>query len=824
MDYIKETNYLYKKTMEITKYHDRITQRKKEANDFEWYRNKIDGFDAGSFMDFAGFDGVSLQRRMMTNYDLYNNIIDTEEFKHVCKPYGEGLGEMPATFTNRDITSGKIKVLLGMESKKPFGWKVIAVNEEATTRKEQEYFGRLKEYVIGEIMQPIVAQIQQKAAEQSKGRKLSDDEAAQIQQQVAQEIKGATPEEIKKYMERDHQDPAEALMSQLLEYLIEKLTIKDVFNDGWKHALLSGLEVFYVGEAFKQPDFHAVNSLNFDYDKSPDLKFIEDGEWACATYDMSPSKILEFFGDELTDDELDKIYEWGVKGGADAYADPTFTFSEDRKTMANTVRVFHANFKSLRKIGYLYYISPQTGKQEMTIVSEDYKINKDNGDLGIKWTYIPESHEGYKIGYMSDAIYKRMRPVPGQHKDINNLYECKLSYKGAAYDNMNSQITSLMDRMKPWQFYFDIIMYRIEMLMASDKGKILMMNLNMIPKSKGIDLKKMLYYMESSKIGFLNPNEEGNRGGQGDIVNAAKEIDMSLVSDIQKYIQLADYIELRCGASVGITKPMEGQTAPNESVGNNQLNYTQSSYILEPYFELHNQIKRNVLQSIVDTSKNIYVEENIDKLIYVIDDLSTRMLEIDSELLDSSTYGFFIANSSKAWDAKQAVQQLSQAAMQNQKAELSDVIKVIRSESVQEAEELLEVAEKNAEERQQAAQDAKAQQDAAAAEKQRQFLREQWKHDEDIIVIKEEERRKTEIQKQVIMSMGFNVDKDMDKDGEPDILEVAKHGLDAQIKLRQQALEENKFNHQLKQDEVTNKQTDEELKIKAKAALKKPKT
>ena len=74
------------------------------------------------------------------------------------------------------------------------------------------------------------------------------------------------------------------------------------------------------------------------------------------------------------------------------------------------------------------------------------------------------------------------------------------------------------------------------------------------------------------------------------------------------------------------------------------------------------------------------------------------------------------------------------------------------------------------------------------------------------------------------MSMGFNVDKDMDKDGEPDILEVAKHGLDAQIKLRQQALEENKFNHQLKQDEVTNKQTDEELKIKAKAALKKPKT
>jgi hypothetical protein len=33
-------------------------------------------------------------------------------------------------------------------------------------------------------------------------------------------------------------------------------------------------------------------------------------------------------------------------------------------------------------------------------------------------------------------------------------------------------------------------MYRIEMLMASDKGKILMMNINSIPTSSGINLEK----------------------------------------------------------------------------------------------------------------------------------------------------------------------------------------------------------------------------------------------------------------------------------------------------------------------------------------------
>ena len=801
------------------KFRDRVTQARKEANDFAWYKNKIDQFDAGSFVDVTGFDGVSLHRRMKTNYDLYNNLIDPSEFLYVSQPYGEGLGEMPATFVNRDIVSGKIKVLLGMESKRPFSWKVIAVNEEATSRKEQEYFARIKEYVIGEVMTPIIAEIQQKYAAQEKGRQLTEDEKAQIQEKVAQEVKGKTPEEVKKYMEREHQDPAEVLAHQIFEYLSEKLNIKDLFNDSWKHGLLSGLEIMFIGEGFKQPVAFVVNPLNFDYDKSPDLKCIEDGEWACASYDMSPSKILEFFGEELTNDELDEIYELAENGSASLVADSTFTFNENKQQALNTVRVFHANFKSLRKIGFLDYISPETGKPEMTIVTEHYKFNPKGGDLRLEWTWIPEAHEGYKIG---PNIYKRMRPVPGQHNDINNLYECKLSYKGAAYDNMNSEITALMDRMKPWQFYYNIIMYRIEMLMASDKGKILLLNMNLIPTSKGIDLKKMLHYMETSKIGFMNPAEEGNRGGQGgDITNAAKEIDMSLVSDIQKYIALAEYIETRCGSSVGITKPMEGQTGPNDAVGNNQLNYTQSSFILEPYFELHNQVKRNVLQSLIETAKSVYVGNNVSKLSYVLDDMSMRMLSIDTELLDNSTYGIFVSNSSKAWDAKQAVQQLSQAAMQNQKAELSDVIKVIRAESVQEAEELLAVAEKNAADRAMAADAAKNQAIAEEAQKEREHEKEQWKHEEDMIVLKEEERRKTEIQKQTILSMGFNVDKDMDKDGQPDVLEVAKHGLDANIRLREQALEEQKFTHQVEQDAVDTKLTEQELKIKARQAAKK---
>lgn len=773
-----------------SKFHHRISQRKKEANDFEWYKHHLDLLNKISFnSDFGEND---MYTRLQSNYDLFNNIINKEEFNYITKPFGDVGGELPADFVNRDIVSSKIKVLLGLEAKRPFSWRAFAVNEEATTRKEQEEFNRIKEYVVSEIMRPIVAEIRKK----SQGENLSPEQARQIEQQVQEEIKAQTPDEVRKYMLRQHQDPAEALANQLLTYFIEKIKIQDKFDEGWKHATIGAREIYWEGITSYGPDIFVVNPLRFDCDKSPDVKYIEDGEWAVAEYYMSPSQIVSMFAGELTNEEIDKIYNYNPYGAGDAM---TFSFKEHSYDIDNTVRVIHANFKSLKKIGYLTSINQKTGEIEESIQDEWYKFNPEMGDIKIEWDYIPEVHEGYLIGA---DVYKRMRPVPGQFRDINNILECKLSYKGALYDNLNSVPTSIMDRMKSYQFYYNVIMYRIEMLMASDKGKIVLLNLNMIPKSQGIDTKKFLYYAEALKIGFLNPAEEGNRNGGANIGEAAKEIDLSLTTQIKNYIELAEYIERRCGQSVGITKAMEGMTEANQSVTNNQMNFTQNSYILEPYFALHNQVKRNVLEGFLKSAVTYYSGKNATKLAYVLDDLSMNMLKVNPELLDNNTYGIFVANSSKAWDAKQAIEQLSHAAMQNQKAELSDVIKVLRSDSVQEAEELLIKAEETATERLQSLEQIRNKALAEEAEKERAWEREKLEFERETLILKERERRETEIQKQLILSMGFNEDKDLDKDGTPDIMEVALKGIEANIKRRKQLLDERKFEHEVEQDAI----------------------
>ena len=158
--------------------------------------------------------------------------------------------------------------------------------------------------------------------------------------------------------------------------------------------------------------------------------------------------------------------------------------------------------------------------------------------------------------------------------------------------------------------------------------------------------------------------------------------------------------------------------------------------------------------------------------------------------------------------------------MQNNKAELSDIIKVIRSESVQEAEELLEVAEQKAQEREVEMSQQQAEQQKQALEQQELYAQAEHERAKELIILKEEQRRETEIQKQTILSLGFNENKDLDNDGVPDILEVAKFGVDAQIKQRKQDLDEKKFDHQIKQDDTKNKLEKEKLAVtKAKSTV-----
>lgn len=773
----------------------RLSKSQKEKNKKQWYKDKIKLLDTFSNRTTLGFGGVSEYHRMKVNYDLFNNVISSSDFEYVTKPFGEDSGEMPAKLVNRDILSNKIKSILGMEQKRGFEYRVYAVNSDATTRREQEEFGRLREFVVNNIMLPIQQQLEMEAQEAMQGGELSEQEVQELQAEVAERLKALTPEEVKLYMEREHQDPAEAMSSQLLHYLVLRTEAKRKFNVGFKHATIAAKEIYWVGEHNGEPNFRVCNPLRFNYDKSPDVEFIEDGEWATYEYRLSPSEVVSMFGDELTDSEIDTIYSDFVSYMEQPMEDELFDFSKDTiENEKQTVRVFHATWRALREVKFLTY-QDEEGEIQETIVDETYELDEKIGDLHIVSRWIPEVYEGYEIG---SGIFKKLRPVPGQFRDMDNLYSTPLPYKGVVYDATNSIPTSLMDRGKIWQYYLNILYYRLELMVASDKGKKVMMNINAIPDSAGIDIEKFQYFFESSPFAWFNPNEEGT--GYNDVNTMAKVLDLSLASDIEKYINLIQLVKAECGNAMGITPQMEGQIAPYEAVGNTQQNLVQNSYITESLFSLHNIVRANVLKSLLETAKVCYSDKPVRKLSYVLDDMSLQTLHLDTALLDNTSLGLFIDDGSKTQEIKEMISSLAQSAVQNNQVKVADIVAILKQDSLSVAEDMLRKSGKELEEAQQQAQKQQQDSDERIEQGKQEHQRAEWEHEKEVVVLKEEEKRKTVIIQSSLLGASFNPDLDVDKDGVNDFIEIARHGLNADIQKGKLELEREKLQHKKKND------------------------
>ena len=71
-----------------------------------------------------------------------------------------------------------------------------------------------------------------------------------------------TPAEIEKYMRYNYKTISEEAAFHSLNYLKEKLNIQNEFLKGWKDALISSEEIYYVGVVNGEPSLERVNPLS----------------------------------------------------------------------------------------------------------------------------------------------------------------------------------------------------------------------------------------------------------------------------------------------------------------------------------------------------------------------------------------------------------------------------------------------------------------------------------------------------------------------------------------------------------------------------------
>lgn len=777
----------------------------------------------------SGGNSTSYYGELQTYYNLYNSIFDEKDFKSITNPFKVEDG-FPATPHDFNIIRPKVDLLIGEETKRPLNFRVIRTSQEATSEMQEKE----KQMILQYIEAAITA-------------KMSPEEAQQFQEQL-QSGEIMPPEQIAKYMDKDYKDIVENTAYHSLTYLREKLDLDNEFIKGWKDGLISGREIYYVGVLNAEPYAERVNPICFSYDKSPDLDFIEDGSWCCRKMRMPITEVYDRYYDKLEEKDLDRLEEMigstpgrnlGDRSPVDMgiqlriYDNPIFEGSG--KSLVN---VWHCCWKSFKKIFYVT-TTDDAGQPQINIVDETYQPV--GNEVSVEPDWIIEVWEGYRAG--SD-LYFGIQPIEYQHVSIDNPNSQKLPYCGAIYSNTNSKPRSLVSILKPLQYMYIVLWYRLELAIARDKGKVVNMDITQIPKSMNISPAKWMHYLSSVGVNFINPYEEGwnipgREGGKPAQFNQITALDLTMSNVIAEYIQLMDKIEELAGTISGITQQREGAVSASEMVGNVERSVVQSSHITEPLFWVHNQCKRRVLNMLLNTAKGAWEETGKQKLQYIFDNGERAFLDIAPKFYYEDM-DVFVSDTSKDLENIQKLQQLIQPAMQNG-ASLLEAAEILTNDNFNIIKQKLKDMQTRQEQIQQQQQEAEAQQQQQLQQMQNESKQQELMLQEaqmDLQRYQIDQDNQTKIAVAQINAYRGTEELDQDQNGIPDPVEIGKQAIEQQ-KINQDAynkryeakqkreiedqkiqLEKDKMKHETELQKAKDDAAYEREKLKARTALK----
>lgn len=748
-----------------------------------------------------GGNGRSRSDEMQTYYDLYNSIYNEKDLKYVTNPFKQDDG-FPAMAQDYNIIKPYVDQLLGEETKRPFNFHPQRTSDIAASELQEKAKEMLMDYIQATI-----------------ASKLSPEQAARYEQALATgEIQ--TPEAIAKYLQKDYKDIAETEAYHALQFLKRKLNLTHEFYKGWKDALIGGEEIYYIGVINGDPYVERVNPMYFDYEHSLDLEFIDDAAWCRRKMIMSATEIYDRFYDKMSERQLNELLELiDQRPGAGNNPEIRKTSIDyesiklhkinsftDNPFDIDHIVVYHCCWKSFKKIGFVTLLNPETGEVEEFQVDEDYKVT--GTEQSVEWDWIIEVWEGYRIG---DDMYIGIQPIEYQHISADNPNSQKLPYTGVVYNNTNSKPRSLVSMMKPLQYMYIVVWYRLELALSRDKGKVAVMDITQIPKSMNIDVNKWMHYLSALGVAFINPYDEGwdipgREGGKPSQFNQLSSWDLTMSNVIDEYIQLMQKIEDMVAKLTGITPQRQGQIAASELVSNANTAVNMSYHITEPWFWNHNQVKRRVLTMLLNTSKAAW-KDSKRYLNYILDDATRAFVQLSDNFFYEDM-DIFVDDSTKNQQYIDQLKQLLQPAMQNG-ASLLDIAEIITLDNMSMIKNRLEEIEQKRMEQMQQQQQAEQQAQQQMAEQQNQLKEEELMLKEaemDLEKYKVDQDNATKITVAQLNAYRGAENMDQDMNGIPDPIEIGK-----------QALEQQKINSDIatKQLELNNKRREIEQKREA---------
>jgi hypothetical protein len=648
----------------------------------DWCRQVLNAIT--SYMGAEGGSYHSSRVKDIRNYQIYNGVLSQGDYSYITEQYGL---TYPARLVNYPIISPKIDLLLGEELRRPIDMKVTTVNKAAVIRKHDHKVGLM----MRELLQEFHAEMQE-----------------EMNIDVLSEGQGMpVPEDIETYMKYNYREMIEETAQDGLEYVTNRYNLKDVFKEGFRDLLVTGKEFYKINIQNGDPYVRRIDPRNIVFDDSFHSDYLDDAGWVGEERWLSINEINDEYKDSLsTDDllELDKMRNLYL-GGDLANYNSSFEWVDVAHGREARIRVVSAEWKSLRAIKFKLSDNKYDPSRPFRKMVKDTYRKRKGEKLETKW--VDDVWEAAMIG---GKILVNARRRDNQVRSVDDPGKTPLSYVGCVKGNTTGSSTSLVDMLDNIQMLYNIVVYQIELAMARSGGKAVVYDVSQLPTNVGMDIQQVLYHLKTDGIIPINSKDEGN---QMQSFNQFQQIDFTLSQSVQQLINLKVMLEEMAGQISGVTRQREGAVGQYEYVGNVQRSVVQSATITESWFYSHGECKQRVLERLCNLMKVAWAGGK--KAGMILGDGAYKFLNVMPNIA-LQDFGVYVGDSGKDDSMKQVVQQLSQAALQAGTIDMLGVIKVLRADTMTEAEKVLEQAMTEMQKQQQQTMEEQMQAQQAAAE------------------------------------------------------------------------------------------------------------
>jgi hypothetical protein len=423
-------------------------------------------------LDWLEFQGMRQlrrnARRLMKNYKLAKGIIDKTDY--IVEEDNE-MADLIDILTKEDSSAFELKfypiipnvvnVLTNEFSKRTSKLVFRAVDDTSYNEMLEEKRKMIEDVLLSDAQKKMTLLLA------NQGMDMNSEEAKQA----------LDPEQLKKlpeieeYFRKGYRPMIEEWASHQLIVDEERFKMQELEELAFRDSLITDREFWHFNMMEDDYEIELWNPLLTFYHKSPDVRYISQGNWVGKMDMMSISDVVDKFGWMMNQEQLQALeaiyparsagyaiqgwqndgtyydptrsHEWNVQMPSLGYRQFTSLYdagsqfgdivqwilsdSEDLQDFGKSymLRVSTIYWKSQRKVGHLTQITEE-GEILQEIVSEDYKITtkpeyntslfkqktKDNLVVGehIDWIWINEVWGGIKIGPNRPAFWGMNNP------------------------------------------------------------------------------------------------------------------------------------------------------------------------------------------------------------------------------------------------------------------------------------------------------------------------------------------------------------------------------------------------------------------------------